>query len=256
MEALITKVYYKLQMMEISGSDFWWLTSDKVKFRYVRLGHHEPIRDNDQRSSIKWYRETCLVSNISQWRDRFQNANIYRSLKVLSTKSGEQEILGPFIIDIDSECENLQDAFDITRKVVSYLVQDRNLKNDDIRIFFSGRKGFNIEVSPAALGIQGSIQDQIKQSSSKLDEIIGYLRGSNIWQTANQVSNKQTIIDRIYGDRFRYELKHPCLRLHGSLNKWIASNGTRCQRKIQLNIHHLNRMNIKDIWARSKNREE
>lgn len=237
-------------------SDFWWLyTSDKAKFKYVKLGHHKPIRDDDQPCSIKWDNEICLISNIDQWRNKFQNTNIYRSLKVLSTPSGGQEILGPFLIDIDSECENLEDALDITRKAIGYLTQDWNLASGNIQIFFSGRKGFNIEVLPSALGIQGSIQDRVKQSSNKLDQIIGYLRGGNMWGNSNQVSSKQTIIDRIYGDRFGYKLKHPCLRLHNSWNEWITSNVIKRRRKIQLNINDLDKITIKEILTRSQNQE-
>ena len=243
---------------KVAMDDFWWLSPDhKVVYRYLNLWHHATVSDDEDLSCKNWYSETLTIADIAQWHSRFNGINIYRSLKVTGNAQGRSKLLGPFLIDIDNECENLEglkDALDVAIKTTDYLIGHRKLGSGDIRIFFSGRKGFNLEVVPSALGIRGSIQDQIAQSANELGHIIDYLPGGNAWGETNQVSSTGTVIDRIYGDRFKYELKHPCIRLHGSWNKWIASSGIRCQRKIQLSIGNLRRLTIEDILARSQNR--
>jgi len=167
---------------------------------------------------------------LNEWRNACQNTNVYRTLKVLDLNTRNAIFLGPFLIDIDSSTwdngyeEHLNDAQSITHKVVEYLTKELGLSLSDLHIFFSGRKGFNIEVRPEAIGINGSINVQARLSSKKLDEIITFLRNKNNITdfSTNVVSNQGTVIDRIYGDRFRYNLKHPYIRLSNSVNSWIG----------------------------------
>ncbi len=240
-------------------SDFWWLPRNvPIEDLLIGVGHHKEVADGEDVPPLdSWYRsfdqEGYLSNNIryyhinllNKWRSACKNTNVYRTLKVFDQKI-KPAFLGPFLVDIDNSSENLDDAQGATKQVVTYLTTELELSLDDLRIFFSGRKGFNIEIRPEALGISGPVPDQIKLSSRKLDNIIGILRNNNNIQdaTKNIVSSQKTVIDRIYGDRFGYKLKHPCVRLHGSINKWIRGDGKAvARRKIEITY--------KQLWEKS-----
>jgi len=115
-----------------------------------------------------------------------------------------------------------------------------------MRIFFSGRKGFNIEICPRALGIRVSVNNQVELSAKKLEEIIGTL-------ITNKASKSKTVIDRIYGNRFGYRLKHPYIRLHDSVNKWICSDGKAiARRRIEITSEELQTKNAVEIALESE----
>ncbi len=237
----------------ILKSDFWWLPQNiAIPSLLVGVGHHNPLTDQDDPRSIKWFHsldeDDKTLSNtevkyglgfLNKWRGICKNTNIYRTLEIFDRNTQKAILLGPFLIDIDNSGENLDDAQDLTKQVVSYLTKSLCLSLNDLRIFFSGRKGFNVEVRPQAFNINGSIQDQIKLSSKKLDEIIAFLRNKNA------VSNQGAIIDRIYGDRFGYKLKNPYIRLHDSINEWIRDDGSKMARmRIELTIEQLQNIKI------------
>jgi len=171
----------------------------------------------------------------------------------MSDISGGQELIGPFVVDIDNEQQNLQDAFDVAKNTFEYLRDSHCVEENHIRVFFTGRKGFNLEVLPKALAIRGCLEDCITQSADKLDLIIDHLRQREEWRTSNQVSSNETVIDRIYGNRtFGYGLRHFWVRLHGSWNEWITPAGVRSRMKVHLTSDELRRLSISDIVARSE----
>lgn len=257
-------------------SDFWWLLKNvTIEDLLVGVGHHQEVADNEDVPPLDdWYRsldqegypsndiQHYPINFLNKWRSAFKNTNVYRTLKVFDQKTKEATLLGPFLIDIDNSIgdncyrENLNDAQAVTRQVVTYLVKRLRLSLQDFRIFFSGRKGFNVEIRPEAIGINGSVPDQIRLSSSKLNNLIDYLRSKNKVQNSrkNAVSNQGTVIDRIYGDRFNgYTLKHPCVRLHGSINRWIGGDGKAvARRKIEITPDQLWEMSAKAISDESE----
>lgn len=146
-------------------------------------------------------------------------------------------LIGPFLIDIDNSSENLDDAQDVTKQVVAYLTKQLKLSLDDLLIFFSGHKGFNVEIRSEVLGINGPAHNQIELSGRKLSDIITVLHNNNKTQdfSENVVGSQGAVIDRIYGDRLGYKLKHSYIRLHDSINKWIRDDGSEMARmKIEL----------------------
>lgn len=269
-------------------SDLWWLPKNVATDKLlIGVGHHEVVADDEEVPPLdRWYRSfghkgnlsNCIkyypIQLVNDWRKACNNTNVYRTLKVFDKNTGEASLLGPFLIDIDNSDENLDDAQAIANQVTTYLLDEQKIPKDDMRIFFSGRKGFNVEIRPETLGIRGSVPDQIKLSSSKLDEIIAVLRNKNNIQDSYRdivdgqgvvigranttprslVSNHGTSIDQIYGDRFGYELKHPYIRLHNSTNKWIRDSGSEIARmKIELTVEQLCSMSAVGI---SSNAEE
>lgn len=188
--------------------------------------------------------------------------NIYRSLKICTKGIPKKMLVGPFLIDIDNSrwgngyVEDLNDTLDVARKTAMILTNDYHVSTENIRIFCSGRKGFNIEVRPEALNIAGFFTDQVEFSAKKLDDIINVLRRTNgvTDNSINVVSNQGTVIDRIYGDGFiNYELKHPYIRLHRSINKWVRHNGNEMGRmKIEVSINELFNCNVEDISSKAE----
>lgn len=251
-------------------SDFWWLPRNiAIKDLSVVVGHHRPLTDKDEPLRIKWFhsldedgRISPEVKNYSfgflksQWRNVCKDINVYRTLKVFDRNTREAIFLGPFLIDIDNSVwdnayngyrEDLGEAQNTARKVVKFLTEDLGLSSRDIRIFFSGRKGFNIEVHPQALGINGPVPKQIELPYKKQDEIIKAVGASN---TAGEAG---TVIDQVYGNRFGYRLKHPCVRLHGSINKWIRGDGKAvARRKIEITYEQLWGKSASEISSESE----
>jgi len=253
-------------------SDFWWLTGDQLVENWsAGVGHHEPLPDEFNEFAYRpsqeepifphWWHSTAEDGEPSNafkryplhfletWRSRWNNRNVYRTLLLFPDLPEGQRALGPFLVDIDSQdwtngwTEHLDEARDIAVRAADILMSKWNLREgSDFRVFFSGRKGFNIETRPSAAGIRGNLQQQIVASAKRLGELIGDL------QLQEPASPS---IDRIYGDRFGYRLKHPYIRLHNSWNKW-ASNGTSERVRLELSVEQLKAEAISSICSRAQ----
>ena len=232
-------------------SDFWWLKSEEaIKYKYVYVCYQEPYSDESnsdkEPSSVTRYYSLDAFGNLSKrierhpidfincWIRKNNNINVFRSSGLFSESQNGEILYGPVVIDIDREkyeegvgyIQNLNDALEATRKIArDYLNQ---FEEDCYRLFFTGHKGFNIEIVPSAAGITSS-------GSGKRDF--------------------ERIIDEInkkYGNNFvdRY---HDFLRLHNSINRWISKDGIEDNRmKIELNIAELNSLNTKEIKEKSE----
>ena len=257
-------------------SDFWWLSKDVDSGDLlVGVGHHRTLTDEDNQCSIIWFhsfekntrrlsqaKENYQLDLLSKWQSISKNTNIYRTIKIFDRNTKEAVLIGPFLIDIDNSVpdngfkENLIDAKDVAYQVILYLTNELRLSENDLRIFFSGRKGFNIEVRPQALGVNGGIEDQIRLSRDKLYCIVSFLRSASgvTNSTRNVVSKQGTVIDSIYGSKHDpCELKHPYIRLHNSINKWIRDDASEVARmRIEVTIEQLWRKSAEEICLESK----
>lgn len=259
------------QVNLLEPSDFWWLPEHESSGKLlVGVGHHRPLTDDDDPCSVEWFhsvseghglspeRKQYPLDFLKEWRSLCNNTNVYRTLELFASNSSQSEILGPFLVDIDNSNwkdgyeENLDDALLVACMVVDFLSGHWKLSDQDLRVFFSGRKGFNIEARPQALGIDGSATNQVKSSSDKLQEII-----SHFGTGSNTVSSGDTLIDKIYGDRFsNYKLKHPYIRLHGSWNKWVGNDAIeRARRKIELSLDKLHNSKADEICVEAEKPE-
>lgn len=234
-------------------SDFWWLDNNQLdRFSFLEFGYHEPV-DNSQTPSIQ--PQKCQIADIDRYRSKYQNINVHRSLKLADNPSNGEVIIGPFLIDIDND-DSLEAAQEITKQTIQYLTKQNYLSPmKDFRIFFTGHKGFNIEIRPMVLNISGQIPDQIRLSNNIQVNIINHLRNIHYVQceTINAVDDFGTIIDSTYGSRYFPELKHPYTRLHNSINSWVGDNGKITSRKkIELSYQDLLNKSIEDIIAVSE----
>jgi hypothetical protein len=241
----------------------------------VGVGHHAPLTDDDQPSVATiddsepvipdWFHSLDEQHNLSRnfrlypahflsgWSSACQNTNVYRTLRLYPKSSRNEPVVGPFLIDIDNQdwtngySENLEDARTIAVRTVELLTSRWDLaEGRDFRVFFSGRKGFNIEMRPTALGIRGSLHDQIRASADRLDEVVRELENGN---------SPPAGIDRIYGNRFGYRLKHPYVRLHNSWNKWISKGQAKKRLRLKLSAADLQAQPIESLCSRAENGE-
>ncbi len=252
--------------MRNTQSDFWWLSEREAGLEWlVGVGHHDPLTDDyepdlsrpdDNEPSLRDWQHSVSedgqcsqtfrhypLSFIEGWRSLCGNSNVYRTLKLFPAQADQDPILGPFLIDIDNQnwsngySEDLHDALTAARGVVVALTDTWSLRPErDFRIFFSGRKGFNIEVVPASLGIAGTVPQQIQSSARHLDAIVDGLVGAN-----------GTAVDRIYGNHFGYRLKHPYIRLHDSWNSWIAGGVPMRRRRLRITVEDFPRLPLDSI---------
>lgn len=227
-------------------SDFLWLTpAEAKKYKYVYVRHQErysdkPCADKDPLSTNKYHSidsngklsieiKRYRLEFIDQWKRKCENTNVFRSLNLFTGEQDGEELVGPLVLDIDRErgdwgkgyTQNLDDALEAARKLVKeYLFR---LKDDDFRIFFTGHKGFNIEVRPQALGI-ASNRNREQGFDHRLKEI-----------------------NKIFGNSF-VDGYHDFLRLHDSINSWVSINGKITHRmKFELTSDELNSMSIEEI---------
>jgi hypothetical protein len=243
----------KSDMIEIKKqkqSDFWWLTSEEaMKYKYIYVCYQEPHSDEphsdkdpksanryfslDVNNSLSSVTKRYPLEFIYFWKNTNNNINVFRSPGLFSDEQNGEGLLGPFLIDIDRQdktdkgfVQDLNKALKDTLHVIKTCLS--SIKENDYRIFFTGHKGFNIEINPHALGIISS-ENQIRQFRDIRKDINNNL-GENY-------------IDNI----------HDMIRLHSSINRWVANNGKVMNRmKLELSIHELNTMTIEKICEKSE----
>lgn len=257
------------QVNLLEPSDFWWLSDNEVQDQLlIGLGHHPPLGEDDTPMPLKeWFHslgegmqlstdyELYPMDFLEKWRSLCNNTNVYRTLELFTSSTGQGEIFGPFLVDIDNSKqvdgyeENLDDALFVACRVADFLIKHWQLSERDLRVFFTGRKGFNIEVRPSALGIGGTLENQIKFSRKRLSDIISYFGAGS-----NTVTSRHTTIDLVYGGRFNnHELKYRYVRLHGSWNKWVGNDGIeRARRKIELSLNKLFDSIAEEIYVKAE----
>lgn len=199
-------------------TDLWWLP-EETNAVFLELAH-QGVGSEDFQIDSGLHASTAL----SDWRRRHHDTNVFRSVLVFDS-AGRPTLKGPFYVDVDSDLDrgDVEDAHLITRLVVATLlawsVNERNIK-----ILFSGRKGFNIEVRPEALDIPSSWSSRSHDLwETRRKGIIDAVKMETGYSesTLNIVTAKRTVIDTIKGH----------LRLEGSLNSWVDDVGETCSRR-------------------------
>ena len=232
-------------------SEFWWLTGEEaLKYKYIYVcSQKEPYSDEpkskktpalvprffsmDNRGNVSSQIEYYPLDIMEIWREKFSNINVFRSFGLSSSKCGGEKICGPLIIDIDRENggftegyeQDLTQALKDTRRLVNeYLYQ---FKEKDVRIFFTGHKGFHVEILPSALCLV-----ELERTKGQYEHIIDNLNG--IFSPKKEIR----FIDKVHDE----------IRLHNSINRWIDKDGKTINRmKFELSIKELNNSSIDEI---------
>ena len=241
-------------------SDLWWATPEQLRwFRHLYLGHHRPMSDADNPICVPWFHSLAPedesshtlypIESLATWRQRWQNVNVYRSLMMFN---GEGEaVLGPFLVDIDSSeyddqtsayRDDIATAQAVAMEVASFLVDRLRVGESDMRVFFSGRKGFNFEVRTHALGVGGDLNAQMERCERIQTDIIDELSTKGILHQ----------VDRVFGPQlFWLQPRHPFVRLHGSINAWESKGTINRSRKTEVTLDDLVTLEWEAIVARS-----
>lgn len=208
----------------VTVSELWWMTQNEVaKFSWLEVLHLAPHSDEPGTGltpmSVACYRSIAIEGGLSResqrypirfldtWREQCSNTNVFRSMVLYSASEGGEELAGPFVIDIDSNsgswkagfAPNINDALQTATRILAGPLS--RLRETDCRVFFTGHKGFRIEVRPQALGVANG-RDWEEASREALHSYRDLQVGS-------------AIIDK----------PHDELRLHESVNCWIAQDG-------------------------------
>jgi hypothetical protein len=248
-------------------SDFWWLSSEVDASRLnIGLCTHHPLTDSE-RPALSWRcafddREVnirgspCLhsLAALNEGRQLSNNINVYRTLELFDEHQRPQ-IVGPFIIDVDNETQgppyeqDIAAALLLAKAVVNLLVRKEGLSSSDLRVYFSGCKGFNVEVRPDAIGVVGSLSHQARLSYQRLDDLILELVRAGDLQPESY--ERISTIDRIYTEWGA--LRHPYVRLHDSVNAWISSQGSpMARKKLEIAPAHLSRTVAAELCLESE----
>jgi hypothetical protein len=222
-------------------TDYWWLSPEESRqYRYIDLFHQEPYSDEPNTDkdplscpmlqSDKRY----PVDSVSQWKAKYRSINVFRSYALYSSDIEGKKIYGPLLLDIDRTIE--QDGgylpdFDWALKDTRLLIKEYcfNLKGKDYRIFFTGHKGFHIEVKPKATGMSPCLDQR------------------------QHFENIRKDINERLGNAF-IDTFHPHVRFHNSVNSWIARSGERVDSmNFEVKIDELFSLSAEDIFVKAKN---
>jgi len=221
------------------STDFWWLSPEEIRqYGYINLFHQEPYSDepNTDRDPLSCPMvqgdKRYPLEFVGRWKAKFSNRNVFRSYGLYSSEIDGKEVIGPFLLDIDRTIK--QDGgylpdFDRALKDTRVLVKEfcSNLKDKDYRIFFTGHKGFHIEVQPRAIGI------------STID------RRRHLEDIRKEINNR-------FGDNFIDKL-HDHIRLHNSVNSWIDYSGHRVDSmNFEVSVDELFRLSAENIFVKAK----
>lgn len=221
-------------------SDFWWLSpEERTKYIYVDLFHQEPYSDEPNTDKdpsscpmLKDGRHT--FDCIGQWRSEHKNINVFRSFKLYdSDRSNGKTIVGPLLLDIDRINEtnggyipDIDKALEDVRSLVKTCCS--NLGDKDYRIFFTGHKGFHIEINPKSLNIPQNVNTR-----------------RNFEGVRKHINNK-------LGNSF-VDVLHCHVRFHNSINSWIAYSGRETHSmSFEITTTDLYSLTARDLCAKGK----
>ena len=81
--------------------------------------HHSPLTEDGGAPYQAFNNPDFIeIGNMLEWCNNHQNTNIYRNLKIWQDSSKSEAVSGPYVIDIDNENEELDDALVVTRNII------------------------------------------------------------------------------------------------------------------------------------------
>jgi hypothetical protein len=131
-----------------------WLPTDHPlwgPFQYLEVARWRPDRDGIIREQVDYRPLILTVDEIEDWRKSRGNLGLYTSVYQYDRMevAGARRIANLYFDLDDHDDEN--NALPNTRTLVAYLINF--ISDDAIRIYFTGQKGFHVEVELVALGI-------------------------------------------------------------------------------------------------------
>ncbi|MBI4338625.1 MAG: hypothetical protein HY680_01585 [Chloroflexi bacterium] len=178
------------------------------------------------------------IQELWGWAQRHQLENVHRTLAVYRTIGSEADIVGPFVVDIDCDEETalangtlphheLAAAQAFTLRVVDHYLHT-GITEEDLRVCFSGHKGFHVEV------LMRKRREFLH--ASDLSDDNGPWR-QELKALQSQVRTQKGLV---------IDLPHGFVRLKETWNVWTMK--ARC---IGITIDALRTMSIADILTRA-----
>lgn len=94
------------------------------------------------------------LEDVEKWRADNRNTDVYSTcFQYTSENPDAGDIVGNFVMDFDDP-EKLEDVKAEVLRVIDYLQKTLNIPYNSIRAYFSGRKGFHLEVPFEVLGVE------------------------------------------------------------------------------------------------------
>lgn len=119
------------------------------RFRYVEVANFVPDLDRVIRFKYDGNPVMYDVAGIDKFRNKHDNVGVYTSIFRYESKSIESAHLGPLYFDLDAD--DLERSKRDAHRLVTHL--SSIVKPDEIRLYFTGAKGFHVEVGEQTLGI-------------------------------------------------------------------------------------------------------
>jgi hypothetical protein len=128
-----------------------WLPDDperfSSKFKYIELAKWYPD-DN----SVKRNKKLYIWDDVEKFRNQNNNVGIYTSVFHYDNEDlARAQRLGPLYFDLDSGKDDGVEAQADTIKLVDLLLE--YVPKTALRLYFTGAKGFHVELEPLAVGI-------------------------------------------------------------------------------------------------------
>lgn len=183
-------------------------------------------------TKIEFVQQIIQVNAIEKFIDEHNQDNLWRSWKLFTYYKCENSVgYVPLIIDIDNGDKNLVDAYILTLKCLDLILMKKiqNISKDNLRVVFSGMKGFHIEARPEHII---SCQDFRKDIIHELIK-----DGVPIKRTENE---------------FQFGVIDPLkdfVRLTGSFNNWMENGIVKKRKVIQFSLEEFRNLSIEKIIA-------
>ena len=129
---------------------------------------------------------------------------------------------GPFLFDFDNSGENLLAACSTTQEALGFILSEYSLDPiRDRRTFFSGLKGFHIELRPAAIKLELL---RTRRGRTRIEwELIEHLRQ---W-SGIEMDNPNVADNVLDPDGTILDPQHCAKRVNESINVWLAKGVVR-----------------------------
>jgi hypothetical protein len=240
-------------MVDFLQEEFWWLQRLGLPIAgQVRVAVSRWVAPSDDPPFDK-IRSPVPVTLLGEWAAMQDWENVHRSLVVEGAVGGNSSIAGPLVVDVDVDVDveegvydpkpseaQLQKAKAITNKVVSYF-SDQGVQEEDRRVYFSGHKGFHVEVvfpghcnMHAANGFRARWDIELR----KLRRAIGHHTVSAF----SKEKPREIVIDPILD----------YIRLNTSVNRWGPLHSESRHRVIRVMESELAGITIDRLWALSR----
>ncbi len=165
--------------------------------------------------------------------------NIWRSWDVYRDAEKSEKI-GPiplyFDIDDATDPPNLKNAYVLTATCLDVLMEKEDWagSSERLRVVFSGRKGFHIEVKPPF-----PIEAETMRKS-----LIAACKRKGLPLAYGNVFFQQTVLDTLH---------HEWVRLTGTVYSWRTEKGrVEARRVLQISVEDFRNLDIEEIVAMSK----